>query len=248
VFGKLSSFLVILSVAGAAQAEEPSRVESAVTLFKEARAQARSGNHAAACPKFRQSYALDPAVGTLFNVADCEERDGHLVAAIRRFEDGLARLAGSDRRVSYVRTRIAALDGRIPRIFGTLGAGQRLFVDGVEIPIVPASGHLVDPGSHEIVVRRADERASVSVVLAERERKDLDFAKILPVAPVAVPMPTEDEAPPVATPEPAAARRTRDRVDLRRDREAARSSPFFRMRRDRDWRPALSVARRRVDP
>jgi hypothetical protein len=145
VLPKVCSFLLVLSIAGAAHAGEPSRVANAVALFKEARADARKGNHSAACPKFRESYALDPAIGTLFNVADCDEREGHLVAAMRRFEDGLAHLPASDGRASYVRSRIATLDGRVPRIFGSLGAGQRLFVDGVEIPIVPASGHALDP-------------------------------------------------------------------------------------------------------
>jgi hypothetical protein len=250
VVRRFAFLLTMLTLAGAAEAREGADVARAVALFKEARADARNGNHAAACPKLRESYALDPAVGTLLNLADCDEREGHLVGAMRRFEDGLARLPATDARASYVRTRIHALDARIPRISGALGIGQRLFVDGHEVPIVPAAGHPLDPGRHELVVQRAEERASVIVVLAESERRALDFAKILPVAPVAVPEPTPEPTPTVAEPpETAASKRTRDRLELRRDREASRpTSPFFRMRREREWNRGWNIARRRVDP
>jgi len=242
VWRALPLLLVVTSASATAGAREVD-VAGAVALFREGREEARRGNHAAACPKFRASYALDPAIGTLLNIADCAEREGHLVAALRRFEDGLAQLAPTDRRVDYVRSRIEALARRVPRIVGTLGAGQRLFVDGGEVAVLPATGHAVDPGRHEIVLRRGDERADVVVVVAERDRTEIDFAKLLPLPPATVP---SAEATPVAAPEPSATRRTRDPIDLRRERAESRRGPFFQVRRDRERRPDLG--RRRLDP
>src|SRR5262250_2040825 len=98
-----------------ASAAAPADVAAADALFREARAAARRGDHATACPKFRASYRLDPTVGTLLNVADCEEHDGHLVDALKRFEEAFGRLAPADDRVPYVRSRIRALEERVAR-------------------------------------------------------------------------------------------------------------------------------------
>jgi hypothetical protein len=195
-----------LAVPARATAASPADVAAADALFREARTAARRGDHATACPKFRASYQLDPAVGTLLNVADCEEHDGHLMSAHKRFEEALARLSGSDDRVPYVRSRIRALDERVPRIVGKVGPGAfrvQLKVDGV-VATTTSSGisHPVDPGKHELHVEGAGRDEHVVVVVKEGERKEIDFARPLAPAPAPVATATPSADRTASPPEP----------------------------------------------
>ncbi len=163
-----------------ARAAAPPDVAAAEALFREARAAARTGDHATACPKFRESYRLDPAVGTLLNLADCEEHDGHLVDSLRRFEEAFGRLSPTDDRVPYVRSRINALTGRVARIEATIATDAELsvYVDGIEMPRNGRSVAMrVDPGWHEVVVQGQGLRDRFPLALREGERKELDLAR-----------------------------------------------------------------------
>src|SRR5258708_23407364 len=62
-----------------ADAQESSA--AAETLFNDARAAMAKKQLDVACEKFRESDRLDPAVGTHFNLANCEEQRGHLASA-----------------------------------------------------------------------------------------------------------------------------------------------------------------------
>jgi len=64
----------------------------------------KQGDYAAACPKLEESQRLDPALGTLLNLADCREQEGNVATAWSLFRDAesLARRGGhaeSSRRV-----------------------------------------------------------------------------------------------------------------------------------------------------
>jgi hypothetical protein len=175
-----------------AVAASPADVATADALFREARAAAKRGDHATACPKFRESYRLDKAVGTLLNVADCDEYDGHLVDALGRFEEALGRLAPSDDRLTYVRSRIHALGERIPHIVGTLGSSAErihVLVDGAE---VATSTHpfvtRLDPGVHEVKVVGSGRDERLELLLKEGESKEIDFGRSIAPPP---PPPTE---------------------------------------------------------
>lgn len=88
--------------------------EDAETLFREGRAAADEGNYLVACPKFEESYKLDPAPGTLLNLADCEENRGQLVKAWQHFRQLHDRLPATDERKSVAATRARALEQRLP--------------------------------------------------------------------------------------------------------------------------------------
>jgi hypothetical protein len=59
-------------------AQNPAAAEA---LFEQARAAMAAGSYDIACARFRDSDKLDPAVGTRFNLADCEERRGRVATA-----------------------------------------------------------------------------------------------------------------------------------------------------------------------
>jgi hypothetical protein len=167
-----------LGVARAAQAQnDPAAAEA---LFREGRALSDAGDIAGACAKFRESARLDPAVGTTFNIADCEERLGHLARAWTLFGEVVQRLPASDKRHEVAKKRVAALELRLPklsvRLAATAPAGTRVTRDGVELGAASLGTPLpVDPGEHIVVVSapgRADKQ--FKLIISEREIQTVD--------------------------------------------------------------------------
>ena len=64
---------------------------AAEVLFQEGRDAVQRGNWPLACSKFRESERLDPGVGTLMNLADCEEKIGRLASAWERWREDVER-------------------------------------------------------------------------------------------------------------------------------------------------------------
>src|SRR6185312_13224264 len=91
---------------------------AARALFFEARRLVAAGNYAAACPKFEDSYRLDPGIGTSFNLADCYEHSGRTASAWARFLDVAAatKAAGQLDRERVARARAAALEPKLARM------------------------------------------------------------------------------------------------------------------------------------
>ena len=171
----LVSAVVATSTAAHAQGRDPSAAEA---LFRSAREAMARGDFAAACSRFAESHRLDPAPGTLLNVAQCEEKDGKLATSFAHVTEALEGLPKDDFRVPYARERLAALEPRLPTITVTLAndsAGAHVIRDevvlrdgsfGVPLPL--------DPGPHVLVVRaegRLDARQEIT--LSEGQRLSL---------------------------------------------------------------------------
>src|SRR5665213_1764373 len=69
---------------------------TADVLFNDARAAMAAKKFDLACAKFRESNRLDPAVGTLFNLANCEAQRGQLVTAWTLYRQVLEKLPPDD--------------------------------------------------------------------------------------------------------------------------------------------------------
>ena len=90
----LRSALVLGVLLGApqrsfAQKHEPPVAEA---LFREGKAAMASGDYERACAKFRASEDIESAPGTLFNLAECEEKRGRIATAWTTFGQVLQRL------------------------------------------------------------------------------------------------------------------------------------------------------------
>jgi hypothetical protein len=118
------------------------------------------GRVADACAKFEESNRIDPATGTLLNLAVCNESRGKTATAWAQFRsaEAAATLDGRADRVEFARARRAQLAAKLAYLTIVVPAarqpqGLRVQLDGAPIS---ASGWNValpvDPGMHIVLV------------------------------------------------------------------------------------------------
>ena len=159
----VAALVVLLAPHVQAQVDERDDRPTAEALFAAGREALRRGDYRAAHTKFAESNRLDPAVGTVLNLAICEEHLGRLASAWQRYQEVIHALGPGDERLPIARTKAAAIDPRVPRLTirlapaapadtkVMLGAGALTSASfGLALPR--------DPGKHEIVAS-ADGRA-----------------------------------------------------------------------------------------
>jgi hypothetical protein len=169
----------VLFAGGSSRADtrDPAAAE---TLFREGRGAVQKGDWEAACPKFRESQRLDPAAGTLLNLADCEEHRGKLATAWQLFRQLAEGLASNDDRLPVARQRASALEKRLPhltiRYAGTPPSGTKIRRGDVELGLPSLGSALpVDPGAYTVTTSAPGfKTASFQVTLAEGASSVLD--------------------------------------------------------------------------
>ena len=181
--------LGMLAIPAPAGAQTPTgggddRAAAAEDLFQRGKALLLERKLDAACPMLLESYRLDPAGGTLQNLAVCYEEAGRWASAYARFQElrALSKSATLPRadRVKLADEHIARLTPRLSRIVlavpADVAADASVEVDGVSYREPSwASGIVVDPGPHEIVVAAAGKlpfRTTVTIP-SEGSRKEI---------------------------------------------------------------------------
>jgi hypothetical protein len=221
---KLTVHAVGLAIAAATWAPFASAqldAATARTLFDEGRRLAASNQFEAACPKFQESYRLDPGMGTLFNLADCWEHIGRTASAWAAFlqvADEAGRSKQPDRE-KIARTRAAALEPKLSRLLVKVeskDAGLELSKDGTSFGAAQWGSALpIDPGQHIIEAKAPSKqtwRARVQVppggqtvtVVIPALTNDTALTPAVPVAAAQATAPPAT-APPVANAPPAIA-------------------------------------------
>src|SRR6185436_8712873 len=148
--------LALLAFPAAARAQSRDAA-TAEALFRQGRQAMENKNYTEACGKFSESQKLDPAAGTLMNLATCEEKVGKLASAWQHWKEALDALPPKDDRVAFARSRVQELEKKLPRLQVTLSSGRdkgaRIFRDEIEIGPAGEGGPLpIDPGPHVITV------------------------------------------------------------------------------------------------
>jgi hypothetical protein len=146
---------------------------AAEVLFNEARKAMDAKDYDTACKRFRESNRLDPAVGTMLNLATCEDRRGRVATAWELFRGAYEKLPPSDPRHDYAKAQVDRLEPRLPHVTLTLAAGappDTKVRDGETIYSGAAFGLPlpVDPGKHDLVIE-APGRETRTVAVEIRE-------------------------------------------------------------------------------
>lgn len=190
---------VALALASPALAQPADSSAAAEQLFNEARVLFDRGDYAAACPKFDASYKLDPALGTLLNLATCYEQNNQLASAWGRYRE-LVLLAGKindTQRLAIATERATALEPRLPKLTIRLPVkpvpGLVIKRDDVDVEEgVIGTAIYVDPGTHTIVASAPKyESFTTTITLSEAEAKDIQILglALIAVAPPPAPPP-----------------------------------------------------------
>jgi tetratricopeptide (TPR) repeat protein len=160
--------------------------ERAKALFQEGRAALAEGDLDRACRNLAESLDLDERVGTAASLADCQERRGHLPAALELWRRSAALAAEMrDDREAVAQERAAALEGRVPRLAVRLERGAprgseisiRTHPGAVWRPIAGGTVARVGPGKAQLRVRaRGHEDRHADLELAEGETREIELA------------------------------------------------------------------------
>lgn len=151
-----------LLAAPAAHAQPADRRAAAHALFEQGRALMNAGRHVEACAKLEESHQVEPAPGTLLNLADCYERIGRTASAWELFLDvaALAQSAGRAQHETLARARAGALEPKLSRLRVTVSApskGLSVHRDGIVLqPSEWGTAFPVDPGQHVIEASAPD--------------------------------------------------------------------------------------------
>ena len=146
----------------------------AQSLFDDARTLMEAGRYAEACPKFADSLRLEPAGGTLLNLALCHELEGKTATAWTEFREALS-IALRDQRVDrqeLAELHIAALAPKLTRL--TVVVPESVAARDPEITFdrsrLPSSAWNtaipVDPGEHRIAMAAQGARRWEALVVA----------------------------------------------------------------------------------
>jgi hypothetical protein len=189
-----------------ARGAEPRDAAAAEALFEDAKVLLERGEVAAACPKFEESFRLDPATGALFAMALCHERAGRLATAWVEYIEAAARSNAEHNaeRENSARERAGALLPRLSfliiRVDPATAAlpGLSITHDGVGLrPAAFGSALPVDPGRHVVRAEApGHQRWEASVDVGDQpQRATLDVPTL---AALAQPAPPAPPAPPAA--------------------------------------------------
>jgi len=148
--------IIVRPVVARAEADAAARA-LAVQLFDEAQSLFVDGKFAEACPKYAESYRLDPQLGALIRLGDCYEKNKQLASAWGSFRDAeeMARKRGDARaemageRAKNLQPRLSYLTIQVPQ--AVVVPGLNVTRDGAPVPkVLWGARAAVDAGTYRI--------------------------------------------------------------------------------------------------
>ncbi len=176
----MGTAMLIAAVGATRPARAQSTAAEAERLFNEGREAMQGHDYALACEKFTQSDRLDHAVGTLFNLANCEEQRGRVFTASTLFRRVREQLPAGDRRISIADDHLSALAPRVPHLrlmFASKPAEDvHVRIDSSELGATAWNSSVpLDPGIHTVTFLATDQHERTKT-LELRERQVLEVA------------------------------------------------------------------------
>lgn len=175
--------LAVVCMTTPVSAQDAEERAAADALFDAARSLMEQGKYEEACPKFRDSYDLDPGVGTLLNLALCYKQGSRTASAwsVYREAAAAARTAGQTDREGLARTEAEKLEGSLVKLLIDVAAEAE--VDGLQIkrdeqtlkPSLYGVGIPVDPGEITIVATAPGYATRSATVKVVGEGKTITF-------------------------------------------------------------------------
>jgi tetratricopeptide (TPR) repeat protein len=146
-----SSLVIVCAVVGTARAQ--SNEALAIKAFDEGRAHLKAGKYAEACAAFERSQKLDPANGTLYNLAGCYVKLGKLATAWGAYRT-LSETDTNDQRRKDSRAQASALAPRLPKLVVTVVGGPPadllVRLDDLDYTPLLAVDNPIDLGAHTL--------------------------------------------------------------------------------------------------
>ena len=117
VVAALAAAIEVLFNSSPLLAKPTNDVAAASELFHQGLSDMLAGNFDTACHRLEESQHLDPQLGTLFTLAECDAKAGKIASAVAYYEDFLAAtaklpqasMAPYDRRIRIAKSRCSSL-------------------------------------------------------------------------------------------------------------------------------------------
>ncbi|WP_052375387.1 hypothetical protein [Chondromyces apiculatus] len=186
-----AALALALAPAATARAQTAAPGQSAAmgqTLFEEGRKLMEAKQYAEACPKFEESLRIRPGMGTLLNLALCNEAIGKTATAWVQFKEVMfaAKKDGNTAREAFAKEHIDALEPKLSRLQIDAAATPGLVVrrDNEEVPAAALRTPIpVDPGKHTIEATAPGHSvwSTTIAVGAVADRKTVSVPELLPL-------------------------------------------------------------------
>jgi hypothetical protein len=148
---------------------------------------------------FQQSQTAEPAIGTLLNLAFCEDKLGQLGGALAHLGEALAAAEATDKRRPLISQRIAEVEARMPRVTirteKPLEPGVTVSLDAETLDAASLGKPVrIDPGAHALnCAGSRGERCARMFTIAEGEHSVQVLTVELPA--VLQPVPSSSASP-----------------------------------------------------
>lgn len=211
---RAAALALLLLLPQTAGAQTETRAAVAEALYRQARDLMAAGDYEKACPKFAESQRLDPATGTLLNLASCHEKQGRLASAWLEYSDAAvaARRDQREDRVEYAQSRALSLEPKLSRLTLLLAADAdepelSIELDGASVGrAVVGAPTPVDAGTHTVRASAPGKKSwSQSILIgAEAAQQSLTIPKLELAPPDAAATPATPPSAAVTAPGPSA--------------------------------------------
>jgi hypothetical protein len=216
----ISTFGLVSLLSQVGFAQDRSAAAAADVLFRQGRQLHDQKRYAEACPKFAESFRLDPATGSLLALASCHEGEGKLASAWAEYNEVIerARREKQPERLETAKQRASALEPKLAKLTVMLAPSNR--TPGMQIKrgsVVIGEGAIgvalpVDRGEHVIEASAPGHQSfSTKITISDGANQVITIPKLAPLAeqapaPAPVSMVGSGTSEPAATPPPPAER------------------------------------------